>query len=176
MQYFDYSSPAYYFITICTKNKIKYFGRVVNSRMEYNDAGIIAMNNWECIPIHFNHARLDEYIVMPNHIHGIIQLTEPLNDGCETQDVACVTQDVACNVPTRNNMSKISPKRGSISTIVRSYKSACTNWINDMTGVKDFGWQPRFYEHVIRNEKSLNRIREYIRQNPKNWKRDKLYK
>ena len=101
---------------------------------------------------------------MPNHVHGIIQL---LGD-------EYTSRDVACNVSTSEHMSNISPKSGTLSTIVRSYKSAVTRSIRKHHHPK-FEWQPRFYDHVIRNDQSLNKIRQYINLNPKNWKRDRNY-
>ena len=118
---------------------------------------------WLQIPEHHNAVTLDQFIVMPNHIHRIIELKGDR------------VSDVACNVATKDNsktMSDISPKKGSLGTIVRSYKSAVTNWCH--TNVyPDFVWQSKFHDHIIRNQKDLDRIRNYIRDNPANWEGDR---
>jgi putative transposase len=157
---YDYSSPVEYFVTICTGGMIEYFGEVVDGEIKRNAMGEIAHQMWMHIPNHHEHVMLDESIVMPNHVHGIIVLCEN-NHG----------RDVACNVST-GNIARISPKRGSLGTIVRSYKSAVSNWCH-ANGHPDFFWQSRFYDHIIRDEKGLNAIREYIQNNPAQWEYDR---
>ena len=153
---YDYSSPGEYFVTICAGGMVEYFGDVVNGEMKRNDVGEIAHKMWMNIPIHHKYITIDEFVVMPNHVHGIIVINENEHG-----------RDVACNVST-----KISPKRGSLGTIVRSYKSAVSNWCH-LNGHPDFSWQPRFYDHIIRDEKGLNAIREYIHNNPAQWEYDR---
>jgi len=175
---YDYSQSGYYFITICTQNRINYFGNVINGKMMLNDTGKIAVDCWMQIPQHFTQVTLDEFVIMPNHVHGVIFLND-FTHGC--RDVACnvstnneyntITNDQ--NLPISNFMSKISPKTGSISTIIRSFKSAATKQINEKYGNHHFTWQPRFYNHVIRNEISLYNIQQYIINNPIMWHRDR---
>ena len=160
----DYRSPGAYFITICTKKREQYLGHIYDGKMILSDSGKIAHAIWHEIPKHFLHVTLDAFVVMPDHIHGIIII-----------DSVC--RDVACNVPTNgpnvstnaneNPMSTISPKPGSLSTIIRSYKSAVTRECNSNN--LPFSWQVRFYDHIIRDEISMERIRKYIYINPLRW-------
>ena len=148
----DYTTPWWYFITICTKNHINYFGEVKNGKMIPNRYGNIADSLWQQIPEHHLEVEIDEYVIMPNHIHGIIIINERKN--------------VACNVSTTDNFhSNISPKPGSLSAIVRSFKSAVSKQIHTI-GNNNFHWQSRFYDRIIRNERELFQIRKYIQQNP----------
>ncbi len=158
---------GYYFTTICTKNHLCYFGDIVDDEMMLNDIGEIAIKYWLEIPKHFNNVILDEFTVMPNHVHGILIING--NNNC---------RDVACNVSTDNTtetnfMSQISPKPLSLSTIIRSYKSAVTKTINQKHEHGYFAWQPRFYDHIICNEQSFHNIRQYIINNPLMWNRDR---
>lgn len=158
----DYTSPGEYFVTICTKGMVERFGRVIGGVMQLDDIGDAACRCWIQIPNHHADIVLDEFVVMPNHVHGIIVINEHQGEN---------RRDVAGNVSTGTPPS-ISPKCGSLSTIIRSYKSAVTNWCH-AHGYDDFAWQPRFYDHIIRNDKSLNAIREYIRNNPALWEADR---
>jgi len=172
---YDYSTPGDYFITICTQNMVECFGQVINNKMVLNKYGRIVKQNLLNTTKHFNNVLLDEYMVMPNHIHVIFTIVADLNE--RQHNRTRNRRDVACNVSTVNNhYAKISPRRGSLSVIVRSFKSACTKQIHEL-GYSDFAWQTNYYEHIIRNEKSLNRIREYIKNNPANWvgDRNKIY-
>jgi REP element-mobilizing transposase RayT len=164
----NYAANGYYFITICTSQKICYFGNIINHQMQLYSVGKIAQKFWLEIPQHSKHTYLDEYIIMPNHIHGIIVINNPDN----------LCRDVPWNVPTSNDdnlsqiMSELSPKSGSLSAIIRSYKSSVTRWCKQ-NNYNNFAWQPRFYEHIIRNDGSLDNIRKYIINNPLKWSKDK---
>ncbi len=172
----DYGWNGKYFVTIVTKFRKHYFGEIINGEMDLLEIGKYAKKCWCEIPEHFPFVILDEFQIMPNHIHGIIVLNK--NGDCKQINRNRNRRDVACNVstittmdnaikPQSKTMSDISPKSGSLSTIIRSFKSAVTKFANKNNF--DFGWQPRFYEHIIRDEKSLNRICDYIRNNPKKW-------
>ncbi|MEZ4901753.1 MAG: transposase [Spirosomataceae bacterium] len=131
--------------------------------------GAIVQGFWFEIPKHFPNIQLGEFVVMPNHIHGILVL----DNNVET---------LHCNVSTDTddtNKSKfhqrISPKSGSISAIIRSYKAICTKHIQAIFPDKSFGWQERFWDHIIRDERSLGTIAEYIVGNPSKWDQDKFY-
>jgi REP element-mobilizing transposase RayT len=165
----NYAANGYYFVTICTSQKICYFGNIVNYQMQLSSVGKIAQKFWLEIPQHSKYTYLDEYIIMPNHVHGIIAIDNP-NNPC---------RDVACYVSTPNDdddlsqiMSQLSPKSGSLSTIIRSYKSSVTRWCKQ-NNYNNFTWQPRFYEHIIRNNESLDNTRKYIINNPLKWSKDK---
>jgi len=186
---YDYALPGAYFVTICTKDTIDPFGNIMNSCMHLSNIGNIVYKNWQAIPIHSKNTILDEFTIMPDHVHGIIRII----GGGHRSDVAC--SDVACNVATRKTaktsvpeptnteniirpnainglMSKISPKANSLSVIIRSFKSACTKCIDTQFPQSQFEWQPRFHDHIVRNDDELERIRWYIRNNPKNWEKD----
>ncbi|MBE9166931.1 transposase [Pleurocapsales cyanobacterium LEGE 06147] len=171
----NYAGNGYYFVTICTHQKICYFGNIINHQMQLSSIGKIAQRFWLEISQHSKSTYLDEYIIMPNHLHGIIALDNPDNP---CRDVTCRRRRSAANVPTPNHdydlsqiMSELSPQSGSLSTIVRSYKSSVTRWCKQ-NGFNNFAWQPRFYEHIIRNDGSLDKIREYIVNNPIKWSED----
>lgn len=170
----DYTSKGAYFITICTKNRKHYFGSITNGTMQLSTIGELAHQFWNEIPHHFPFVSLGNFVVMPDHFHGILIIGDA--DGNRDGDGDCdsdTVQTLQCNVSTDSDsdsdikMASISPKSGSISTIIRSYKSVVTknaHFIN-----KAFGWQPRFHDHVIKNKISFERIQAYIVNNPKNW-------
>lgn len=137
----DYTSPGMYFVTIVTKNNRSFFGRVEHGCTRYSPLGQLVCETWRRIPSHFKNSTLDEFVIMPNHIHGIIIL--------ENDNVA------------------------SLSTIVGSFKSAVTKMANRKSSCLRFTWLPRFYDHIIRNDNDLIRIKKYIQDNPLKWDIDK---
>ena len=137
-----------------------FFGDVVEGKINLSPMGEIADKCWRAIPEHFPGTELDEFKVMPNHLHGIIIINGESR------------RDVACNVSTQNAMSVISPKPGSLPTVIRSYKSAVSNECHT-AGFCAFAWQPRYFDHIIRNEADLHRIRLYIRNNVLQWDVDR---
>jgi putative transposase len=153
----DYNNPWWYYVTINTKNHILYFGEVVIGKIDLNALGNLAENMWKQIPFHYKNVELDYFVIMPNHIHGIIILNE--------------SKDVACNVST-SEMGKLSPRKNSLSVIIRGYKSAVTKYAHE-NGINNFSWQSRYYDRIIRNEKELYEIRKYIEQNPMKWDLEK---
>jgi len=157
---YDYSQPGEYFITICTHEKEYKFGEIVAEEMRLSQEGIIAQQFWQQIPRHFENAELDEFVVMPNHIHGIIKLND--------------RRDVQLNVPTSHVPTRLSPNKGSLSVIMRTYKAAVTTECR-RKGLSDFRWQSRFYEHIVRSNKDLDRIRDYIAGNVLQWTFDSEY-
>ncbi len=169
---YDYSQAGAYFITIVTQDRACLFGEVVNGEMQLNAAGWIVHQCWEEIPAHFPHVSLDAFVVMPNHVHGIIVITEHRGTACpERRGTACPERSTACRAPTEKFGH---PVAGSVPTVIRSFKSAATKYINTMRGTPAVPvWQRNYYEHIIRNEKSLNRIRQYITNNPARWEMDR---
>ena len=156
---YDYSQVGAYFITICTRDRACFLGNVVDGQMYPNGVGQIAGQCWEEIPNHFPYARLDVFTVMPNHLHGIVVIAG---------------RDVGARhaVPLPERFGK--PISGSIPTIIRSFKSAATQRIHKRENTLGMSiWQRNYYEHVIRNEESLNRIRQYILDNPAQWTLDR---
>ncbi len=171
---YDYRSNGYYFVTICTYEKICYFGSLKNDLVNLSELGKIAEKFWLEIPHHFNFVQIDRFVIMPNHIHGIVIIN---NNQFDRQEKQIYNQSyLQSNLDNKYSkiMSNISPKKGSLSTIIRSYKSAVSKW-SRKNNFNNFNWQSRFYEHIIRNEQSLNNIREYIINNPINWKEDENY-
>lgn len=187
---YDYSKSGAYFITICTIKHECYFGEIIDRQMVLSQPGKIAFQKWFEIPYHFPIVILDEFVVMPNHIHGIIiikpaiietlpPIVGALPSIVRTLHATSVPQTNATsqpqtnatsqqNQPVKNEfMSSISPKSRSLSSIVRSYKSAVTKNLHTME--HGFSWQPRFYDHIIRSDRELNRIRRYIINNPLKW-------
>ncbi|MBU0649420.1 transposase [Patescibacteria group bacterium] len=161
----DYSSAGFYFVTICTKDRKEYFGDVNKEEMVFNDLGIIARKYWQEIPRHFAQVELDEYIIMPNHVHGIIKIR---------RDEALPR--LYKGMPYSGShvqMSKISPKQGSLAVIIGSYKSAVAKYIHQLQDSKKFQWQSRYYDAIIWDERSLQNIYEYIKNNPINWQYDR---
>lgn len=157
---YDYSQEGLYYVTICTQDRLCLFGEITNGRMKFNQYSEIADQCWRAIPQHFTNILLGEYVIMPNHVHGIIIITEPP-----------VGTRHAVSLPSRALFGN--PQVGSLSTIIRSYKSAVTRQINIIrTKNEPVIWQNRFYEHIIRNEKSFNKIRRYIIDNPLYWATD----
>ncbi len=155
----DYTSPGWYFVTICTRNRQPFFGRIANGVMHLSPIGKIADQYWREIPNHTaGHVSLDAFVVMPNHVHGIIVIHTP--------------PPTTTNIKKQHPMSLISPKAGSLAAIIRSYKAAVTRWCH-RNGFTTFSWQRNYYDHIIRREHDLFRIRQYILDNPRRWKMDR---
>jgi len=208
----DYRSSGAYFITICTKDRIHYFGHIVDHEMIHNAIGMIAQQCWIDIPNHFPFIELGNFVIMPNHVHGIliihhanfagmvetlhatslptdvqptdVQPTDVQPTDVQPTDVQPTDAHPTDVQPTdihpmdippngkNEKMAGISPKQGTISTVIRSYKSAVTkagHCINPC-----FAWQTRYYDSIIRNAFSFQRIQTYIGNNPANWNEDNL--
>ncbi len=159
----DYRNGGWYFITICTKDGWTFFGDVVDDFVRLSALGGAAQQFWLEIPEHIPTVAIDVFVVMPNHIHGILAI-EPRS--------APVVETLHATSLQAQAMSAMAPKAGSLGAIVRSYKSAVTNWAKQ-NGFVDFAWQPRYWDHVIRDERSLHAIRQYISDNPLRWALDR---
>ena len=174
----DYRNNGAYFITINTGNRKHFFGEIINSEMNLSPIGEYAENFWMEIPKHFPFVELGNFVVMPNHTHGILIINNVkslhCNDSTQCNDSAN-NKSLQCNDSTMTNQyySDISPKSGSISTIVRSYKSVVSKHARLLH--PEFNWQSKFHDHIIRNSESFERIQNYIENNPSNWKEDKFY-
>ncbi len=168
----DYSSNGAYFITICTERRILFFGSIKNKKLKLFEAGQIADRLWAEIPLHHPYIRLDAFVVMPNHVHGIliINTADQHDDKKNTSDADVkLSEEISNDKNATDFMSKISPKTGSLGAVIRSYKSACSNQINKMNPELNFKWQARFHDRIIRDDESFCRIRQYIINNPSNW-------
>ena len=149
LQNYDYSSNWWYFITMCTKNRENYFGEIINWEMVLNEYWKIAKKYYLEIPKHFSFVILDEFIIMPNHIHWII----------------IIEKNGANNNELKQNRFQ-NQWKWTISSIIGSFKSICTKTINKSQNKVFFAWQPNYYDRIIRNEDELQRIRKYILENP----------
>ncbi|MGD0591288.1 MAG: transposase [Bacteroidota bacterium] len=162
---YDYSQPGEYFITICTYNHEYTLGEIINSEMRLNEIGKIAEKCWKEISNHFMNVELDEFVVMPNHLHGIFTISEPV------EYIQPNTKNVDVGVQNfeplpQNTYQHIIPK--SLGSIIRSYKAAVTHECRQC-GYHDFRWQRNFYDRVIRNDNELDKIRDYILNNVLQW-------
>jgi len=151
---YDYSQDGYYFVTICAENREEWFGKVEKGEMILNQYGKIANQCWDDLPNHYLNCSLDSFVVMMNHIHGIIVI---LN-----KDVTIV-----------GNGLKPFPTHG-LSEMIPGFKTFSSRKINEeIKNDNKFQWQKSFYDHVIRNETELYRIRDYIKNNPLKWDLDR---
>ena len=177
---YDYSSEGYYFITICCKDRENYFGTISSGKMMLSEIGKKASDFWQEIPSHFYHVKLDAFIIMPNHIHGIIIIKYPGKGACHgmtpqqspnenpagTCHGMCLRHGMT---PNRNKINQFSkPIGGSVSVIINQYKASLKRWCNK-NGYPLFQWQSRFYDNIITDWNSIDKIRNYIELNPRNW-------
>ena len=158
LQDYDYSQVGYYLVTICTQDKVNYFGEIEKARMKLSDIGQIATDCWQAVPEHFHNTALDEFVVMPNHIHGIIIIVG--NADLRSKPPYCPQR--------QTDRSKMY-----LSKIMHGFKSSVTRMARKQWNNHSFGWQKSFYDHVIRNDKDLHRVRAYIQNNPLNWELDR---
>ncbi len=151
----DYTNPGKYFVTICTKNRFCWFGHVKEGQMELSEIGKIIFEEWQKTPDIRPNVRLDEFVIMPNHLHGIVIITRKISVGT-----------------TRRVVPTLPPN--SLGSIIGQFKSVCTKRIRKM-GFVEFSWQPRFYDHIIRNGQEFVRVKNYIRKNPAKWQNDNFH-
>jgi len=174
---YDYGSPGAYFVTIVTQGRECLFGQVVNGEMGLNDEGQVARSCWEAIPDHFPAVELDAFVIMPNHVHGIIAITDAVRKGeaspeepPSTDGLAIAGADPAAEEVVRDASPLQGPRPGSLGAIVGNFKSVTARRVNRMRGTPGAPvWQRNYYEHVVRNELALQAIRQYIADNPARW-------
>jgi putative transposase len=206
---YDYSSEGHYFITICANEMQHFFGRIINGEMHLSEIGKLAEKFWLEIPNHFPNAILNEFIIMPNHIHGIITLKERVQTShCDVSKDNTLTDKTAqsqwkisnnnnhtetaqsqWNISNNSNhtetarrdvsagygqnMAAIRPKPGSLPVIIRSYKSVVSKHARKIN--PDFKWLERYYDRIIRDNREFQNVQNYIRNNPKNWRKDQEF-
>jgi putative transposase len=219
LQNWDYGCNAIYFVTICTAHRECFLGEIgavftvetqnlaslLQQRqqqpfpnMKLSEIGNIAQQCWMNIPVHFPFVELGEFVVMPNHVHGIIIVNKPMNwetngemnwetnDGTnvETQDFASLQpqpqpqfqfqfQFQFQHAPTPGNHNQFGPQSKNLASIIRGFKIGVTKYAR--SNAIDFGWQSRYYDHIIRNDESFQRVSNYITNNPLKWMDDKFY-
>lgn len=192
----DYSNSAAYFVTICTCNRRHYFGKINDGIMDLSSLGDITEQEWiKSVALRPDmNLSLGEFVVMPNHFHGIIFIGEnefntpdgidnnPRTDAMlgvsvekdATHDIS-FDQDATHGVSTNTNNTdnQFGPQSKNLASIIRGFKSAVTTFARNNN--LPFDWQPRFHDHVIRNETEYQRISNYIINNPAKWSEDKFY-
>lgn len=178
-QWWDYGWNGAYFITICTQDRKHYFGEIQNNKMILSAAGIIADLLWHQIPTHHKNVELGDFVVMPNHIHGILIIDKKsnnidldfANDANIVQTGHALSQHaLSLQNPGSQRFQNIG--KNTISSIVGSYKSAVTKHANRLGYPHQ--WQKLFYDNIIRSNNDYQRISDYIVSNPENWTKDKF--
>jgi putative transposase len=181
----DYGTNGAYFITICTKEIQYFFGEVVDKEMNLNAVGVLAEKYWMEIVKQFPYVELGNFQIMPNHMHGILIIDKSvefvetrfiasnLDDEItvETRFIASVQSEQAIGGFAGENNPMLAEN---ISRIIRWYKGRCTFEMRKVN--QNFEWHSRFYDHIIRNSESFERIQNYIEENPSKWEEDKFYR
>ena len=165
LQGYDYSAEGAYFVTICTRGRQCLFGQIVDgSIIALNEFGEIVRDEWSRTSEIRTGIVLDEFVVMPNHVHGIIVIDDGVSGRRSTRPLA----------PTGEQFGK--PVSYSIPTIIRGFKAAATTKINTLRRTAKLPvWQRNYYERIIRNDRELNAVRQYILSNAANWEKDEEY-
>ena len=164
LQNWNYSTPGYYFVTICTYNHNNFFGKIINEKMELSKRGEIGQKYLIKIPEHFKNILIDEYVIMPNHVHILIKIIKP-NYRC---------RDAINRVSTsKQNIFPNPMVKFSLSTVIRWYKAKCTFEIKHQNNLW-FAWQSRFHDQIIKDEKQYFLMKRYIQNNVINWNKDKF--
>jgi len=154
---YDYNQTGGYFFTLVTKLRECLFGEITDNEMILSPLGVIARECWYEIPTHFPNISLDAFIIMPNHLHGIIIINEPPRRG------------TIYRAPTSYTMEKFGkPTIGSLPTIIRTYKAAVTRRAGIELNMSSI-WQKNYYEHILRGDEDYRHISAYIESNPLNW-------
>lgn len=168
LQGYDYGQNGAYFITICTKNRIRHFGKISNGQMELSEIGKLATECWSNIPQHFPFVELGEFVIMPDHIHGIIIINK-INEN----EFQIPFNEINQPFYQSTYRNKFGPQSKNISSIIRGFKVGVTKNAKPIN--PEFKWQERFHDHIIRNEKSFNSIQNYIINNPSKWQEDTFH-
>jgi len=159
MPNYDYSTRGCYFVTICIKNcETKSLGNIIEEKSELSPGGEIAKKCWLAIPDHFPLVRLDEFVIMPDHIHGIVVIQQAVGNA---------------NLRSLQSLS-INRSKMLLSTVIQNFKAAVTREVNKSGSYQSVVWQKSFYDHIIHSHAELVRIREYVKENPKEWPKDEM--
>ena len=189
---YDYSQDGFYFVTVCCKNREMFFGNIKNKKMQLSEIGKIAENFYLEIPNHFQFVKLDKFVIMPNHIHGIIKIDNRRNaprrvlaNNKSIIKINASTTGINTKPYTEKNISIIeqnAPRRvptgiqplikNSLSSIINHFKGNVKRFCNK-NNLEYFAWQSRFHDRIIRNDDELNKIRQYIMDNPLKWEIDR---
>jgi putative transposase len=175
---YDYSSNGAYFVTICTAQRLHLFGEIIDLNMQLNDFGQIAQNCWLELPNHFPKLVVDEFVVMPNHVHGVVFIQSEQNDvpvGARRPcpKVRFMVKRHALPLQTQAAFGKL--QKGSLGAIVGSFKSAVTKRINEARGRPgEVVWQQNYFDRIVRSDEQLIAARAYVVNNPLGWALDVL--
>ena len=160
---FDYTRPGAYFVTICTLNRLCLLGEVVDGCVRLSEAGGLARDVWENLPSHYPHVRLDAWVIMPNHLHGIVCLA-----GTEAASGGVGVGTGLKPVPTGGS----APRYG-LPEVIRAFKTFSAKRINASRGAPGVPfWQRSYHDRIIRDDASLDRLRQYVIDNPARWHQD----
>ena len=172
---YDYSQTGGYFVTICVQDQICLLGKIIDGRMQLNEVGKIVVECWNRIPQHFPSAELDTCVVMPNHIHGVILLgTGGAKCPCPpTHSQPNRTVEVPSPVSPKRVSEIASPTLGQVVAYFKYQSTKSINQYRDMPGTHI--WQRNYYDHILRDDTDLHRIRQYITDNPMQWELDRFH-
>ena len=174
--WWDYTSNGAYFITICAQNHQHFFGTCKDGKLKMNSIGALVQGFWFEIPKHASNVFLGEFVVMPNHIHGILILDKPKElDGNADNSAQTAYSDMSTSNKTHGEARHRNQGKNSISSIVGGFKSVCTKNIQLDFPQQKFEWQNLFWDNIIKNDQSFDEITRYIANNPANWQNDKFY-
>ena len=173
LQSWNYAASAAYFITICTQDRVHYFGEVRNKEMHLNEIGKLAEQEWlNTIELRPDmNLELGQFVVMPNHFHGIVIIGD--NEYNRNNDLSIIEtlQSIRTN---KISVNSFGPQSKNLSAIIRGFKGTVTK--NARVINPEFKWQERFHDNIIRDGKAFDNIQNYIYNNPNNWKEDTFYK
>ncbi|PSQ80391.1 MAG: transposase [Bacteroidetes bacterium QS_1_65_9] len=173
---YDYRNAGAYFVTICTDDKRLLFGEVVRGRIRLSSCGRVAVDEWHRTEQLRDNVALDAFVVMPNHVHGIIVITENAsnNERRGMMHRAPTTDDASKNDKNTARREFGRPQAGSLGRIVGTYKVAVTRRCRRECR-RDFAWQRNYYERILRDRRELHLTRRYIASNPQQWYHDRLF-
>ncbi len=159
----DYRTRGWYFVTICAQKRACIFGDVADGEVQLSRVGRIAESELQSLYMHYHNVQIDSLVVMPNHVHAIVAID---GEHCFSPNLSSATSaktaDSCCGPP----------RAGSLSAIIRSYKAGVTRNCRAL-GLRTCIWQPSFHDHLLRGDAAISAVREYIRNNPTNWSKDK---
>jgi len=178
---YDYSTPGAYFITICAYDKKSLFGEVTDAGgnkpagMRLNDAGMIVYEEWMNTEKIRNEVQIDEFVIMPNHIHGIVWISERMSARRMSEKGQGQKRRMPFARTGGSGFPGLGSPSGTIGAMVRGFKSAGTRRLRDISGNPEMKvWHRNYWDHVIRDDADMARIREYVHNNPARWELDSL--
>ena len=163
----NYSSNGIYFITICTLNKNHFFGKIIKNKVLLSEKGKIATNHWKEIVKYYPQVILEDFVIMPNHVHGLIRIKN-----VETTNLG-VSNINKVELNNKNSIGLEKWKSSLMAKIINQFKRTTTIEMKNKNLF--FGWQSRFFDEIIKNEKHYWAIKKYIQDNPKNWEKDDCF-